>query len=91
MATRLTPVFVGDTPDGDHIVLYKHGREFYIKRPDGEVCALGPESVIDSWTETLSQYTHIKIQANAWTGEATGSRKDLIDEPVLVQIYQQEI
>lgn len=92
MATRLTPVFVGDTPDGDRIVLYKPelGHETYIKRPDGKVWAMGPKPVIDSWTSAFETLTHIKIQSDAWTGEATGSRKDLIEEPVLVQSYQQE-
>lgn len=90
MSTRLKPVFVGDTAEGDHIVLYQHGRQIYIKRQDGEVRALGSEAVIDRWHDNSTFFTHIKIQSAVWTGEAIGSRKDLIEEPVLVQSYQQE-
>lgn len=88
MAKRLTPVFVGDTPSNERIVLYQHGGELYLKRPDGEIWALGPESVIDSWSSAFDSFTHIKIQSSAWTGEATGSRQDLTEEQDLVQEFR---
>lgn len=87
MEKQLRPMFVGDTPSNERIVLYQHRHEFHLRRPDGEIWALGPETIIDSWTSAFG--SHVKIQSNAWTGEAIGSRKDLVEEPYLVQEYRQ--
>lgn len=89
MAT-LRPIFVGDTPTGERIVLYQHGGELHLKRPDGEIWALGPSSIIDSWDSAFESFTHIKIQSDAWTGEATGTKRDLVEELDLVITHELE-
>lgn len=89
-AKILKAVFAGETLDGDRVVLYQKGYDFHIKRPDGEIHALGPESTIDTWFDRISETTHIKIQSSAWTGDAIGSRRLLIDEPDLVLEYREE-
>lgn len=90
MAKTLTPVFAGETPQGDKIVLYLQGFEMHLMRPDGELVALGPDAVLDTWFDPVNGYQQLKIQSSAWTGEAIGSRKDLVEEPKLILDYREE-
>lgn len=77
----LRPVFSGETPEGDRIVLYKRGHEYHLLRPDGEIWALSPQSKLEWWTDFNSSCVHLKIQSSAWTGMANGSRQALMEEP----------
>lgn len=54
---------------------------YFIKFPDGEVWALAPGSEIWVWEEGVENYTiHLRIKSSVWTGEAIGTREELLRE-----------
>lgn len=82
----LTPVFSGWTEDNENIILYQHmdrPDEIHIQRPDGELLALSPKAEITfafTWNaQSETDKTWVNIESPEWTGEATGSRRDLIE------------
>jgi hypothetical protein len=81
---RYYPIFVGKTKDNKKIVVYFKNDTFHILRPDGELCALEPGAEIETWVALETHKYHARIVSEAWTGDATGTRKDLIEEPSLL-------
>lgn len=61
----------------------KSPEEYYIRRPDGDLCPLEPSAHINVWQSDNHNNSHIKIQSSAWTGEARGSRLDLIEAKIV--------
>lgn len=54
---------------------------YFIKFPDGEVWALPPEAEIWTWEDESDSYvTHLRIKSSVWTGEAIGTREELLRE-----------
>lgn len=55
--------------------------EYFIKFPDGEVWALPSGSKITTWEDDPDNHlVHLRIESSVWTGEAIGTREDLIRE-----------
>lgn len=76
------PKFVGFTKDAEKIVLYKLGDDFYLLRPDKTMVALSRRSEISTYFDEVVGTMHVGITSPEWTGTATGTRFDLISEPV---------
>lgn len=54
---------------------------YFIKFPDGEVWALAPTSEIWVWKDATDIHvTHLRIKSSVWTGEAIGTREELLRE-----------
>lgn len=85
---RYRPIFVGKTKDDEKIVVYMNVdnyRELHIKRPDGQLWALGPGSEVNWMHEPYRGFStnivHIQLKSEAWTGEALGDPVLLVEEP----------
>lgn len=77
---KFIPFFAGTTEDGESIILYRRGAEIHIQRPDGELWALNPEEAeFMSWESPDTERKYIRIESAVWSGEASGTRKDLIE------------
>jgi hypothetical protein len=80
------PKFVGWTPDSKKIVLYQDIQtdEYHIRRPDGELWAVGASSSIHiSHNKGEDGRLHLYISCEAWTGEAWGTKYDVIAEDAI--------
>ncbi len=84
------PVFSGKTEDGEKIVLYQSAvsptKELHIKRGEGEVQALNlvsPGSSIMVESNAVDAMLHVSIRSPEWTGKASGSTYDLLEEEAL--------
>lgn len=76
------PVFVGKTKDDEKITIYKApDGTFHIRRPDGELCALGQDTEFTAYNNAYDSRYNIQIKSEAWTGKASGTRSELIEEP----------
>lgn len=83
---KYAPIFVGQTEEGERIVLYNlvgHEDSLHIKRPDGELWALSPGAKVEMGFESTEAKLHISIQSPEWTGKATGTHRDLIEEEAI--------
>lgn len=82
------PVFAGQAKDGGYVVLYKHDdreEELYLLRPDGELWALAPEAEVIMTFDGVEDRIHISVKSPEWTGEAEGSKRELIEEESLTE------
>jgi hypothetical protein len=79
---RYYPVFSGRTEDGGKVVIYMNlvDDSLHIVRPDGEFWALSLESVIEDYFNVDREIYRIEITSPEWTGQASGTRKDLLEE-----------
>jgi hypothetical protein len=83
------PIFVGKTDDGEKVVLYKkvdNPDQLHIKPPGGELWAIEPGAnlCITNGFETTDQI-RLQVTCRAWTGEATGTRYDVVaEEPIRI-------
>lgn len=85
------PVFSGRTiEDSQRIVVYKetdNESQLHISFPDlglsQDLWALSPGHRLYMRFELDTHMFHIRIEDPFWTGEAKGSRADLIEEPAL--------
>lgn len=88
-AIRLMPVFVGQTDDGEKIVLYKNIRdagkedELHLKRPDGELWALSPGSTVVMDFDLTAAKLTLSVRSPEWTGSARGTHKELKEEEAI--------
>jgi hypothetical protein len=82
-----TPVFVGKNLITDEkIVIYREiddTHTFHIRLPDGSIQQLSPGPYIKSWTDPLSGYYHVQIESPEWSGQAVGTRNDILAEEAL--------
>lgn len=53
--------------------------EFHLQRPDGEMWALEPGAEIVRLMDDDLNYTHMRIRSQVWSGEARGSKLDLME------------
>lgn len=77
----LRPVFAGQTQEGEKITLYQHidtPEELHLLRPDGEMWVLSPGSEVKTWVERDMEVMVVEIESPEWTGQARGSRWDLL-------------
>lgn len=84
MANQYRPVFAGQTKAGEKIVLYKrigNETELHIQRPDGELWALSPGAEIETRFDLIDELFHIQIKSPEWSGKASGTKHDLLEEP----------
>lgn len=80
----LQPIFVGNTEDGERIVLYKQGEVIHILRPDKELWALSPGSMVTSWDDPATMDVHVNVDSPEWSGTARGNPQLLHSESVVV-------
>ena len=81
-----TPVFVGETEDGDRIVIYRDRSEsdtFHIRVGDGELMAIPPGSTVSSWHDPINEKLHVDITSLVWKGKATGDKRAVLYEEAL--------
>lgn len=81
---KYVPVFVGKTENDEKVVLYKSidkPHELHVRRPDGELWAVGPGSFV--FTQSWDDKIRLEIDSTPWTGKAIGTKHDLIAEPSL--------
>lgn len=84
MTVTYTPIFVGKTEDDEKIVLYENlsTNKLHIRRPDGVLCAIEMPSSVEL-DYGVDDIIRLRVSCEAWTGEATGTRRDLIaQEPI---------
>jgi len=77
----LRPVFTGRTVAGEKITLYQHmnkPEEIHICLPNDELWALSPGAEVHTWLDTETNMMRVDINSPEWTGQATGSRWDLM-------------
>lgn len=82
LVKTLFPIFVGATPEGEKIILYRRTgiiEELHIQLPEGELWALSPGSKLVSWVDEENSLIHVAIESPEWSGTATGTREELID------------
>lgn len=80
------PVFSGKTEEDKKLVLYNRlgkDTEFYIKHADGELQALSPGSKVEMTFDPRNATHQLSVRSPEWTGTATGTRRDLIEEEAL--------
>lgn len=77
----LSPIFTGTTREGEEITLYQHvnrPEEIHILLPNDELWALGPGAKVSTWSDSVRNEMRVDIVSPQWTGQATGSRWDLL-------------
>lgn len=86
LPVKFMPMFSGMTEAGEKVVLYTEcSREslgvFHIRVGESELIALPADGKMD-WGEDLERFMYyIQVESSVWTGQAKGSKYDLIDEP----------
>lgn len=83
---RYIPVFSGKTEEDKKLVLYNrlgNETEFYIKHADGELQALSTGSKVEMDFDLNNAFLQLSVHSPEWTGKATGTRKDLIEEEAI--------
>jgi hypothetical protein len=83
VAKAYRPVFSGRTEEDEKVVLYRRVgsmSDVYICVDDGELLAINPGGEVTWWSDSTTGKMHIQITSSVWTGTATGTRHDLIEE-----------
>lgn len=81
---RMVPIFVGKSKDGTKVVIYSCiNGTLFVRIDDGETWTISPGSDIELWNEMETSLFHMRLVSPEWTGDATGSRRDLIEEPIV--------
>lgn len=78
---KLRPVFTGWTAEAEEISLYQHAdreEELHILLPNGELFELSPGAEVSTLFDPTSQEMRIDIVSPEWTGQAKGSKWDLL-------------
>lgn len=81
---KYRPVFVGHTEEGEKIVLYadpQNTDQIHILRPDGGLWAIEPGAKFRMHFNLVDSESMVEIESEVWTGRATGSKKELQEEP----------
>lgn len=80
----LIPVFAGTTKDGERVELYKQGEVYHLRHPKGggEIWALS-RCEITMFHDQFTHTTHMTLSSPEWTGDATGTYKDLMEMEAL--------
>lgn len=75
------PVFVGYTQAGEKVVIYTDWNDtLHIKFEGGELRAIGPQAEYCTSRDTTTSIFRLSLRSPQWTGDAVGTRKDLIAE-----------
>lgn len=76
-------VFVGKTTDDEDIIIYEHvdhQGEFSIQRgPEGPLLPLPKDSEVTTLIDPERQLMRLKIVSPFWSGEATGTKWELLE------------
>jgi hypothetical protein len=76
---RWQVVFAGKSETDEKIVIYKDIRSGWIlalRKDDGEVWALDPDSEVTRWNDAFT--TYVQVSSKVWTGKAFGTSADLL-------------
>lgn len=82
MTLTYVAVFAGKTKDGERIFLYRDNRlnGLHLKRGDGPLQALGPNSSFEHYVDRVYESIHLKIRSPQWIGEVIATRWDMVVE-----------
>lgn len=70
----LLPVFVGETPTGERITLYRQENELILDVPDEGHIRLKKGTEFTSWEHDDRMAVSLRIKSPEWSGVITGTR-----------------